>query len=143
MPNSGQRPRPLGPSPASAACRRSADGFLRAAFSRAHTRVGGFKRIRKARAGVWASCVFAPSCRRFGVPAERSRLFRSARVPAHIWEAGLQYFLEACAGLWVNDVAVRARSPASVAASNLGFSRTARLTERRFHEAEREEGQDG
>ena len=86
----GQRPRPLGPSPASAACRWSADGFWRAALFGAHIRLGDFKRVMKACAEIWASFAIAPTCRRFGVPAERSRLFRAARVSAHIWDAGRQ-----------------------------------------------------
>ena len=66
MTGSGQRPRRLGPSPASAACRGSADGLLRASIFGAH-RVGGFKRVGKACAGVWASHAIATTCRRFGV----------------------------------------------------------------------------
>ena len=90
VPHSGQRPRPLGPSPASAACRRSADGFWRAALFGAHIRLGDFKRVMKACAEIWASFAIAPTCRHFCVPAERSRLFRAARVSAHIWDAGRQ-----------------------------------------------------
>ena len=124
MPDSGHRPRPPGPSPASAACRRSADGLLRASFFGARTRARGFKKVRKACAGIWASFEIAPSRRRFGSFAESSRLFRSARVSIHIRKAGLQQLLTASAGLWAAAAVGRARSPASVvAASNHGFFR--------------------